>query len=372
MDDIILIIDTSIFRKHISLNTHEFELIAELSRINAIKFKIPEMVEKEMLSQKIAEYEVHYDKIISSLRQLHSKDNNVEIQCIEEIEKFIAAKDKTIIELEKNWRTYKREKNISIIPFSFSSTNKVFHDYFKGNPPFKNLKNRNDLPDAFILHSILSVHDKKMIYFVSADNTLSESAIQNGIKTYGSLSEILELSEIKLKIKDLENISSVNTEFELIKSSESELSEYVSNHLTENIPVELYNSKGNSSRHKDKLVKINEIKSVSFDFNKARLYDSQFLVILASIDTSIEIEMVYTKGEYLKRTSQNSIEKIFELLKQGENEEGIVVKEPFSGKLNLTLKFDLSPPFEIKKDKIIFSDVTKEFLSSDILYEIFK
>ena len=372
MNDIVLIIDTSIFRKHISLNTTEFELVAELSRINAIKFKIPEMVEKEMLSQKIAEYEVHYDKIISSLRLLQAKDNNVSIHFSEEIEKYLTAKESIIKELEQNWRVYKREKNISIISFSTTSTNKVFNDYFKGNPPFKNVKNRSDIPDAFILHSILSVHDKKRIYFACADNALSESAIQNGIKTYGSIAEILELPEFKLKIKDLENLSSVSTEFEMIKLHESTLSEFVSNHLTENIPFELYNSAGVSSKHKDKLVDIKKIKSINFDFNKARLYDVRFLVLPASIDTSIEIEMVYSKEEYLKISKYNALQKIYELLKQGENEEGIIVKEPYTGKLNLTLKFDLNKPFELRKDKIIFSDVTKEFLISDMLNEIFK
>ncbi len=283
MDEIVIIIDTSILRKHISLNTPEFELIAELSRINAIKLKIPEMVDKEFLSQKIAEIETYYDKILTSLKQLQTKNHDNTIQFDKELKKFQEAKNHSLIEIEEDWRTYKREKNISIIPFSITATSKVFKDYFKGNPPFKNVKNRSDLPDAFILQSILAFIDKKNLHFVCADKTLSESVSKNDIKTHESLSDFLELPRIKLKIKELENLTSVNKEFDLIKNHESILFNWVSDYIKNNIPIELYNSVGTLSKHKDKLVKLFEIKSIEFDFNKARLYDSQFLVIPSSI-----------------------------------------------------------------------------------------
>jgi hypothetical protein len=302
MDEIIIIIDTSVLRKHSSLNTPEFELLAELSRIKAVKFKLPEMVDKEYFSQKTAEIEKHYNRILTSLKNLQTKDHKNNIQFTDEIEKFQAAKKLATLELEKEWKKYKRKKNISVIPFSTTSTNRVFKDYFKGNPPYKNVKNRNDIPDSFILHSILNFTNKENLHFVCADEALRKSVSSSNIKVYESISELLEIPIIKSKSKELENLTSVNIEFELVKSNEATLSIWITKYLNSNIPFELYNSTGLQSKHKDKLVKIFEINSINFDFDKTRLFNSQFLIIPTSIEASIEIEMVYTQEEYLKRS----------------------------------------------------------------------
>jgi hypothetical protein len=372
MEEIVLIIDTSILKKHISLKTTEFELIAELSRINAIKFKIPEMVNKEFLSHRIAEIKIHYNNILTSLKQLQKKTLLKDIQIDNEIKKFEDANNKELTALEKEWINYRRKKNISIIPFSVTSTNRVFKDYFNGNPPFKNVKNRNDIPDSFILYSILSLSNKSNLYFVCGDKTLTDAVSKNNIKTYESLSDFLGLQEIKLKLKELEDLSLVNNEFKLIKDNEVLLNNWVTNYLKKSIPIELFNTSGTPSKHKDKLVDLYEIKSINFDFDKARLYNSNILVIPSSINVSIELEMIYSHDEYLKLSSQNVFHKVLEIMKQKENEEGVTVKEPYSGDLNLSLKFNLSSPFELKEENVSYSDITKEFLMTDLINEVFK
>ncbi len=82
--------------------------------------------------------------------------------------------------------------------------------------------------------------------------------------------------------------------------------------------------------------------------------------------------MIYNHDEYLKLSSPHVLKKIFELMKQEENDEGVIVREPYSGKLNLSLKFDISSPFELKNEIITFSDITQEFLITDMLNDIFK
>lgn len=372
MEEIVLIIDTSVLRKHSSRNTPEFELVSELSRINAIKFKIPEMVDKEFLSQQLEEVKNHYDNIISSFKRLKKKINSTNIQFDAEIKRFEKEKIIALKQIEKDWIKYRREKNISIIPFSLTATNKVFSDYFKGNPPFKNIKNRNDIPDAFILHSILALTNKDNIHVVSTDNGLSISVLKNNIKTHESLSDFLDLPEIKSKIKELEDLSSLSNEFELIKSNEAKLFDWVCNHIKNSIPIELYNSSGAPSKHKDKLVKLYKINSVNFDFNKARLYDSRFLVIPSTINVSIELEMIYSHEEYFKLSKTNMFQKMLELLKQKENEEGVIIIEPFTGGLNLSLKFDMTKPFVLKNNNISYSEITKDLLISDMLNDISK
>ena len=60
------------------------------------------------------------------------------------------------------------------------------------------------------------------------------------------------------------------------------------------------------------------------------------------------------------------------LMKLRENDSGVIVREPYTGTLNLSLKIDVSKPFTLKKEIINFSDVTKEFLITDMLNDIFK
>jgi hypothetical protein len=60
------------------------------------------------------------------------------------------------------------------------------------------------------------------------------------------------------------------------------------------------------------------------------------------------------------------------LIKHKENDECVTIREPYTGTLNLTLKIDVSSPFELQKEKITYSDIAKEFLISDMIESLFK
>lgn len=369
MQEIVLILDTSILVKHISLNSPEFDSIAELSRINAIKLKIPEIVDKEFLSHKNAELITHFDTVLASLKQLQKKSHLHSIQIGLEIEKFQELKISALTEIENEWMKYKSEKKISIIPFSINATNKVFRDYFKGNPPFKNIKNRNDIPDAFILHSILSLTNHNNLHFVCADRTLSSSVANNNIKTYDCVADFLLLPEIKPKLKELEDLSSVENELNIIKENNVLMKQYVLDYIKNAIPVELYDFTGNRSYHLDKLVELHEIKSILFELNKTRLFDSNILVIPVSLKASVELEMTYNRRDYLDNTLSASemYRKIIDLWKLKTTEEEIVVHEDSVVDLELTLKIELCKPFNLKEAKISYSDITSKYLIIDWL-----
>ena len=52
------------------------------------------------------------------------------------------------------------------------------------------------------------------------------------------------------------------------------------------------------------------------------------------------------------------------------NEKGIISYETYTGNLNLSLKFNLARPFELKKEIITYSDLTKELRIPDIFKNI--
>jgi hypothetical protein len=78
-------------------------------------------------------------------------------------------------------------------------SSRVLDAYFRGSPPFAQLKNRSDFPDAFIFQALCEVHAAHApVYAVAADRRLRDAfAGLAGIKAYESLDEFLKADPVQ-------------------------------------------------------------------------------------------------------------------------------------------------------------------------------
>lgn len=127
--------------------------------------------------------------------------------------------------------------------------NAVMASYFSGTPPFKQMKHREDIPDAFIWENLKRFSlDDGDLYFVSADNNFRNkvnTSFEN-IKCFESLKKLFEQSEMLKLVKDWESFTRQAFTDALIEMIEAELKiqkKYLENDFIKKIEDYLVGSK---------------------------------------------------------------------------------------------------------------------------------
>lgn len=93
-----------------------------------------------------------------------------------------------------------RLTNTIILPIDSSHGELVMNSYFSGEIPFKNLKNRSDIPDAFIYQSIKDLlKTKEKILFISQDKGFIKRINSDQIVCFESLSKLFLTGEYEIK-----------------------------------------------------------------------------------------------------------------------------------------------------------------------------
>lgn len=104
--------------------------------------------------------------------------------------------------------------------------NAVMASYFSGAPPFKQIKHRDDIPDAFIWETLkrFNLHEGQL-YLVSADNNFRSkvNASFENLKCFESLKKLFEQSEMLGLVKDWESFTRQAFTDALIEMIEAEL-----------------------------------------------------------------------------------------------------------------------------------------------------
>ena len=118
--------------------------------------------------------------------------------------------------------TWMEQNNVDIYKISNTSIEDLFASYFSGTGAFRNKKAREDIPDAVIYDGIVKISkDTKIAVVVKDGVLLSAISKLNNVDCYSSLSELLELPLLKMRIEELDKIESkVKSILELLDTSD--------------------------------------------------------------------------------------------------------------------------------------------------------
>jgi hypothetical protein len=88
---------------------------------------------------------------------------------------------------------------------TFEDAQGAFNGYFDGEAPFKNMKNREDVPDAVIWQAVKRLgSEHRHIHFVVGDKRLRAAADHHdGITTYARLDEFIQIDECQDALKEV-------------------------------------------------------------------------------------------------------------------------------------------------------------------------
>ncbi|ABX49689.1 hypothetical protein Sbal195_2521 [Shewanella baltica OS195] len=230
MDKVIpLMLDSTVFKQVPKLNSELFNELVKYTRANLYSLYISEIVEQEFISWVRAEAQNSFDTVTKATKSLNKYYEEPSILGLD----FgfnvtvIAAEgqiNRILKKVTDNWVSFKEKTGVTVIPIHAEHGKIVMDSYFKGETPFSSIKNRTDIPDAFIycsLNELLKSHDK--VIFVSSDKKFTKAIQNENITCFESLSNLFSEGPKQLDTRFFNSLSGDNKFFTLIRIYEDEI-----------------------------------------------------------------------------------------------------------------------------------------------------
>lgn len=196
-----IVLDTSIYREKPRLDSREFKLITYLSEKEVLKLHLPYFVELEFKTEIEKIQEGRIKRAIKSLESTinYSFAGRKTQELVDILDSISGMKEDLIAERGSSFLKWIADINAIRYPLDEDETKKAIDAYFKGNPPLKEPKVRNDIPDSFIFQTIESLRRKykSELHAIIKDKKLREACESSGITCFKSLSDFLEIEKLQ-------------------------------------------------------------------------------------------------------------------------------------------------------------------------------
>lgn len=200
-----IVIDSTEFKKDRGLNKADISLIKDMGEEGLLTLHIPYFVYKECTTSSITDLRTELNQIKNNLKSFDRKGmGKSDFSNARKIEKEVSALyDNVEISNKELWDDFISESKAVLYDFDEKDSIAVFEAYFSGGKPFKSLKKRDDIPDAFIYETIKKISKDKIIYLVSGDSNLREKCADlKNLKIFPSFKELYDDSDFqKLELK---------------------------------------------------------------------------------------------------------------------------------------------------------------------------
>lgn len=201
-----VVLDSSIYRAKPRLDSPEFKALSFLAKKQCVLVHIPYVVEHEFSSFLVFDHRHRLEKAIKTTSNL---------SIYQKLKEFAPQLNNISVFLKDNLGSLSEETKESFVDWAISinakryglcksQAEKALDAYFYGKPPFKEAKNRNDIPDSFIYQSVCSLHAEhpNNLHFVVNDGNLHGACLANGIIVHKSLEEFVNIKELKECLKN--------------------------------------------------------------------------------------------------------------------------------------------------------------------------
>ncbi|TCM10349.1 PIN domain-containing protein [Sphingomonas sp. PP-CC-3G-468] len=172
--DPVIIFDTNSLRQ-ISWTSAAFRQLTELSSLGHVKVFVPEIVYHERRTQWREEYSkasAEVSKILCRYASdpiLDTAEQAIYLKINSELPKSDAE-----AKSHNGFETFFKQAGFIVIKVTQAHADEAFERYFAGRTPFKDVKNRADIPDGFVFAAAADVAEQeKAAYFLSSDKELS-------------------------------------------------------------------------------------------------------------------------------------------------------------------------------------------------------
>ena len=203
-----VVIDTNI----LSNNTFDSMYMKTLKRLidnDLLKLYIPDIVKKEYLTQELDNLKNKLNtKNINDVNKFFVYNNAIKNELLQVLNSI--KKNQTNIEdsINSEFEAWINDYKIEILEFDNSKMTEVMDNYFTGSQVFKNIKNREDIPDSMICTIIeeFASQDKEVVFLSNDNNFRKYLDKKDNIKTFNSSYAFIETEQIQKKLAVLNKL----------------------------------------------------------------------------------------------------------------------------------------------------------------------
>ncbi|NJC28190.1 PIN domain-containing protein [Neolewinella antarctica] len=214
-----LLIDSTHYKNDIGFNKSDLVKIRSLGHRGYLILHIPHIVYNECIS--------HLKSTLnSSLNSSFGKVAGLSRQGLHHDE-HVLAKDaadaihalKQVVEASavKSWAKFIEESKSILYELNTEDTQEIFDAYFSAGKPFKSLKHRDDIPDAYIYYQARKIAENCNLTILSGDKNLRDKLNElENIRAYETWDEIYETSIYKEAAANLEENKIIDDKREIL------------------------------------------------------------------------------------------------------------------------------------------------------------
>jgi len=203
---------------------------------------IPYVVQREFQTQEREKYSKDLQNAISGLSGLSRKKlSTLFEERLREIEDELKRINADILQdAEDQFILWADAVGANRIPLCLDQASGALEAYFQGKPPLKSVKNRDDIPDSFIVQAIKKLQVEAGIIHVVAGDKKVRGAFDGdpNAVVYEDLAKFIESEQIQTELLELdllENLDSVQEALKVFEDESGEITAKISSDIGEKL-----------------------------------------------------------------------------------------------------------------------------------------
>lgn len=206
--------------------------------------------------------------------------------------------------LDDEFEAWQMEVHAIEEPLKLEHVERSLADYFVGDPPFRSVKSRQDLPDSLIWRSILDIGQQHgTLHFVAKDGGFHNASKQAGpVVVHHDLDAFIQLPECQEALQRLPSEAqyrSLARLKELLPSTKEYLSEVVYTYLQIALDGrEVVDRRIPDDNHQGLVIFVGDSKDLEFDFDGAELYGEDEIGFPFEVQTTCTLNYAIVKSDF--------------------------------------------------------------------------
>lgn len=230
-----IVIDSNHLKRDRCFSKPDLLYISALAKLGLIKLHIPWFIYKECTSSYTTEILLELENISNKLinlnrKGLHEKESLEAITISDSINDL---KQTIATSVENVWKDFITETNAILYEYVSNESILVFENYFKGEKPFKSIKSRVDIPDAFIYLTLKKIAKTHLVHFITEDNNFRDKLSGEGyIRTLKNYEELFTSYTFQPIKKEYERIKEYEFYKEILLSKKEHIVEKILEYIS--------------------------------------------------------------------------------------------------------------------------------------------
>ena len=300
-----VVIESNIYKSEGLNKSQNLALLKDMGNNNFVKIHIPWFVYKECITESIKIGNEQFENAIKTINKISVpyREKNE----IEEMQNKLTCLKNNIIDIEeKKWGDFIKISNAKLYNYDKEISTQVFEDYFEGNTPFSALKERKDIPDAFIFQDIKKISQSvdDNVYVITNDKKFKKEIEEKIPKTttYSSIDEFFKDPNFKsvkekydkfLSEKEAMKLKLLKLQFvkKYIEDCDVDIEEDVSEYLSKINYLE-FDDDNLLSDSRNAIITHIELEEFSISYESIKLIGNEiFVPIIAICDANIDFPL---------------------------------------------------------------------------------